>query len=170
MDQYQARIIPGRCGKNEGTARCWNNGELYGDLGDLFLMLLKMKQHIPCEIEGVPIRLSNPFMETIRLRGLDLQGGDLMDDPSFSIILTACGNGCRYYEGHSNFTQNEDIDASRSESSGSMSPDLGEIWGYGCSMSPACGSQSDFDKPERPEKPEESDAHGSDSFNSSVKR
>ena len=32
----------------------------------------------------------------------------------------------------------------------------------------ACGSQSDFDKPERPEKPEESDAHGSDSFNSSV--
>ena len=35
-------------------------------------------------------------------------------------------------------------------------------------MSPACGSQSDLDKPERPEKPEESDDHGSDSFNSSV--
>ena len=75
-------------------------------------------------------------METIRLRGLDLQGGDMMDDPSFSNILTAWGNGCWYYEGHSNFTQNEDMDASRSESSGSMSPDLGEIWGYGCSMGP----------------------------------
>ena len=107
-------------------------------------------------------------METIRLRGLDPPNGETMKDPSFSNILTAWGNGCWYYEGHSTFTQNEDMVASRSESSGSMSPDLGEIWGYGCSMSPACGSQSDLDKPERPEKPEESDDHGSDSFNSSV--
>ena len=60
------------------------------------------------------------------------------------------------------------MDASRSESSGSLSPDLCEIWGYGCSTSPTCGSQSDLDKSERPKTPEKSDAHGSGSFKSSV--
>ena len=44
MDQYQARIIPDDVVKMRATARCWNNGELFGDLGDLFFMLLKMKQ------------------------------------------------------------------------------------------------------------------------------
>ena len=48
------------------------------------------------------------------------------------------------------------MDASRSESSGSMSSDLGEIRGHGCSMGSTCDSQSDLDKSERPEKPEES--------------
>ena len=123
-------LLPDDVVKLRVTAKCWNNGVPYGELGELFFMLLKMKQHKPCEIEGVPLRLSNPFMETIRLRGLDLQGGDTMDDPSFSNILTTWGNGRWYYEGHSNFTQNDDMVASRSESSGSMSPDLGEIWGH----------------------------------------
>ena len=77
----------------------------------------------------MPLRLSIPLMETTRLRGLDPPNGETMVDPSFSNILIACGNGCWYYEGHSTFTPNEDTDASRSESSGSMSPDLVEILG-----------------------------------------
>ena len=33
----------------KATARCWNNGVLHGDLGDLFFMLLKMKQNTSCK-------------------------------------------------------------------------------------------------------------------------
>ena len=66
-----------------------------------------------------------------------------MDDTSFSNILSAWGNGRWYFEGHSTLTPHEEMSTPRSESSGSMSPDLGEIWAYGCPKSPTCGSQSD---------------------------
>ena len=66
-------------------------------------------------------------METIRLRGLVSPSGDTMDDTSLNNILTALGNGRWYFEGHSTLTQHEDMVVSGSESSGSLSPDLGDI-------------------------------------------
>ena len=139
-------LFPDDVVKLRATARCWNNGELFGDLGDLFFMLLKMKQYTSFEGGRAPLRLRNPFMETIRLRGTDPPSGETTDDTSFSNILTAWGNGRWYFEGHSTLTQHEDMGASRSESSGSTSPDLGETWAYGCPKSPTCGSQSDFEE------------------------
>ena len=50
-------------------------------------------------------------------------------------------------EGHSTYTQHQVIGAlrSESESSGSLSSDLGEIWGYGRPTSPSRGGQSAFE-------------------------
>ena len=98
--------------KLRATAKCWNNGELYGDLGDLFFMLLTMKQKTKCDGGRAPLRLRNPFMETIRLRGLDQPSGDTMDDTSFSNILSAWGNGRWYFGGHSTLTMHEEMSAS----------------------------------------------------------
>ena len=86
-------LFPDDVVKLRATARCWNNGELYGDFGDFFFMLLNMKQYTSCEGGRAPLRLRHPFMETIRLRGLVRPSGDTMDDTTFSNILTAWGNG-----------------------------------------------------------------------------
>ena len=146
VDQHQARSIPGRCGENEGHRKMLEQWRTTWWPWRLVLMLLKMKQYTSCEGGTAPPRPRNPFMETIRLRGLDPPSGETMDDTSFSNILTAWSNGRWYFEGDSTFTQHEDMGASRSESSCSLSPDLGETWAYGCPKSPTCGSQSDFEE------------------------
>ena len=91
-------------------------------------MLLKMRRYTFYENGRDPVKLRNPYMETIRRRGLVSDNGGAPVDTSLSDILTAWGNGRLYFEGHSTLPQQEAVYISGSESSGSLSPDLGEIW------------------------------------------
>ena len=70
------------------TAKCWNNGQLYGDLGVIFFMLLKMKQYTFYESGREPMQLRNPVLETIRRHGLDSMVGSTPEDTSLRDILT----------------------------------------------------------------------------------
>ena len=89
------------------TAKCWNNGQLYGDLGEIFFMLLIMKQYIFYESGREPMKLRNPVLETIRRRGLGSMVGSTPEDTSLRDILTTWGNGCRYCEGQFTLSQQD---------------------------------------------------------------
>ena len=147
------------------TAACrWNVGDKYGLLGDTFFFLLKMNSS---RSPGTMIRkvnardtllwLRNSILDGIHKFGLHSPQKDALPAPrelrmrglsSFRSTLHEL-SGCQtvdtqWYQDKDTWGFSRDGDAYISMSSGSLSPDLGDAWRYGCPRSPDWDSDIDL--------------------------
>ena len=86
-------------------------------------------------------------MDSIRKCGLHPPQGEPLDVAAVKEILIEFAgrrdNRAWNFEGRSTVPVQEDIEDINSASSDSLSPDLGEVWQYGCPQSPMWDSESD---------------------------